>query len=98
MTARGTLGRMDFAACCSLNDEELAERRRQWRELAPAMVESSESTHGYRASYRGDERTAQVLQSLIEAERVCCPDFDWRLEREGELVRLQVSYLSASSG
>ena len=89
---------MDLAASCSLNDEELAERRRQWRELAPALVESAEATDGYRATYRGDDRTAQALQSLIEAERVCCPDFDWRLEREGELVRLQVSYLSASSG
>ena len=61
-------------------------------------VESAEATDGYRATYRGDDRTAQALQSLIEAERVCCPDFDWRLEREGELVRLEVSYLSASSG
>ena len=89
---------MDLAASCSLNDEELADRRQQWRELAPALVESSEGANGYRATYRGDDRTAQALQSLIEAERVCCPDFDWRLEREGELVRLEVSYLSASSG
>jgi hypothetical protein len=88
---------VDLAASCSLNDEDLAERRRQWRALAPALVESSETIDGYRATYRGDEQTAAALQALIEAERVCCPDFDWRLEREGDLVRLEVSYAAAAS-
>ena len=83
---------MDFAASCSLDDAELAARREAWRELTPALIESRDLPTGYTATYRGDEHTARALESLIEAERECCSDFTWRLERDAGLLKLEVTH------
>jgi len=82
-----------IALACSLDDEELAARRAEWRALAKrGLVESVPNEGRFTATYRGDDETARVLEALVEAERECCPTIDWRLEREGELIRLNVTY------
>ena len=79
---------------CSLDDQELAARRREWRSLErAALIESRPRTGGFTARYRGDEATARALEALVAAERVCCPDIDWRVERESDdVLRLDVTY------
>jgi hypothetical protein len=85
---------MDEAArYCSLGGEDLAVRRTEWRALSEsALVETRERPDGYTALYRGDEQTARALDALVAAERVCCPDIDWRVAWEAGLVRLDVTY------
>ena len=86
----------ETAPYCSLDDEQLAVRRTDWRSLAEnALVETRHRPEGYTALYRGDDETARALDSLVAAERVCCPDIDWRVERDGDMVRLDVTYPSA---
>ena len=83
----------DAALFCSLDDEQLAARRTEWRALSErALVETRPRSDGYTAFSRGDDETARVLDSLVAAERECCPEIDWRVARERDLVRLDVTY------
>lgn len=80
------------AFACSLDDKQLSARRAGWRSLDAVLVESRDRPGGMTARYREDEATARALEALVAAERECCPGFDWRLMREGEEIRLEVSY------
>ena len=78
---------------CSLDDEQLAARRAEWQSLATrGLVQKIDEEGGFTATYRGDDETARVLASLVQAELECCPDIGWNLERDGELIRLRVRY------
>ena len=79
-----------IALACSLDDAALRERREEWRALDASLLGSQTRPGGMTARYRGDDRTAQALAALVEAERSCCPDIDWRIEREGDVIRLEV--------
>src|SRR2546430_7320171 len=82
-----------FALACSLENEQLSSRREEWRSLADrALIESRPEPGGLTALYRGDAETARVLEALVAAERRCCPGIDWRLSREGDVIRLDVTY------
>jgi hypothetical protein len=82
-----------ISMACSLDDEELAARRAEWRALANrSLVESVPGEGGFTATYRGDEQTARALDALVQAELVCCPDIQWTLDRDGDLIRLAVTY------
>jgi len=81
-----------IASACSLDDEELTARRADWRSLDAVLIESKDRPGGMTARYRGDEPTARALETLVAAERECCPGFDWRLVSEGEEIRLEVTY------
>src|SRR6266542_5046710 len=66
---------------CSLTDEELAARRREWRALGRrALVRTETQPHGQVVVYRGGEETARVLTAFIEAERRCCPFLDFTVD------------------
>ena len=70
---------------CSLDDEQLAARRAEWQSLAKRrLVQKIDEEGGFTATYRGDDETARVLDSLVQAELECCPDIGWNLERDGE--------------
>jgi hypothetical protein len=82
-----------ISMACSLDDEQLAARRADWQAVAGhSLVGKVDEEGGFTATYRGDEHTAQALDALVQAELECCPDISWRLEREGELIRLRVRY------
>ena len=82
-----------ISMACSLDDEQLAARRAEWQSLATrGLVQKIDEEGGFTATYRGDDETARVLASLVQAELECCPDIGWNLERDGELIRLRVRY------
>jgi len=89
-----TMDRIEEAAAfaCSLDDKQLSARRAGWRSLDAVLVESRDRPGGMTARYRGDEATARTLEALVAAERECCPGLDWRLVREREEIRLELSY------
>jgi hypothetical protein len=77
---------------CSLDDEELAARRADWRALeAGALIRAETRPDGRLLVYRGGENTARVLEGLIEAERKCCSFLDFRVEAADDEVRVTVT-------
>ncbi len=78
---------------CSLTDEELTARRREWRELDRRALLRSEPLPGGRLLvFSGGERTARILTGLIDAERECCPSLGFSLEQHEDQVRLTISF------
>ncbi len=84
---------------CSLTDEELAARRRQWGAIdRRALLLMETRPHGQVLVYRGGGETARVLTALIEAERRCCPFLDFTVDRlEGE-VRVTIGFAPEAGG
>jgi hypothetical protein len=81
----------EFAYACSLADEELAARRREWRALHErALVRTESGPEGRLMVYRGGEETARILAALIEAERRCCPFLDFTVDRWDDEVRVRI--------
>jgi hypothetical protein len=77
---------------CSLDDDELAARRADWRDLeAGALIRAETRPDGRLLVYRGGEDTARVLEGLIEAERKCCSFLDFRVEANEDEVRVTVT-------
>ena len=89
------MGRIEDALsfACSLDAEQLDVRRREWRSLDPALIESRDRPNGMIARYRGDDETMRALERLVESERACCPEFVWRLQREGDEIHVEVSFV-----
>jgi hypothetical protein len=78
---------------CSLADEELTARRREWKGLDErALLRTESRPDGRLLVYRGGEETARVLAALIEAERGCCPFLEFTLTREEDEVRVTVAF------
>jgi hypothetical protein len=78
---------------CSLDDEQLAARREEWRALdRRALLRSEAGPHGSVRVYRGGEETARAIGELIEAEGECCSFLDFRVDRQGDEVRLSVGF------
>jgi hypothetical protein len=78
---------------CSLDDEQLAARREDWKALdRRALVRTEASDGGRLLVYRGGEETAQALRVLIDAEGECCSFLDFRIDRLGDEVRVAVSF------
>lgn len=79
---------------CSLTDEELAARRREWKAFDQgALVRTEARPDGRVLVYRGGERTAQVLRSLIEAERRCCPFLDFSVDPRDDEVLVRIGFV-----
>jgi hypothetical protein len=84
---------------CSLEDEELAIRRAEWRALENrALVRSQPRPDGLLLVYRGDADTVVALERLIEAERGCCPSLDFRVDATPEEIRVTIVLDSETSG
>jgi hypothetical protein len=78
---------------CSLTDEELTARRRQWRALGRRdLLRTETRPAGQVLVYRGGEETARVLTALIEAERRCCPFLDFTVDRQEGEVRVSIGF------
>ncbi|SRR6266536_1020021 len=78
---------------CSLTDEELAARRREWRTLDErAMLRTEPRPHGRLLVYRGGDQTARILTALIEAERRCCPFLDFGVDQRDDEVRVTIGF------
>jgi hypothetical protein len=84
---------MEPTYACTLDDEELAARREDWRALdRRALVRSESSPGGRLLVYRGGEETARALNALIKAEGRCCSFLDFKVDRRGDEVRVTVDF------
>src|SRR6266699_2327987 len=77
---------------CSLDRENLAERRQRWFELgARAAVEVAATDRGLRLAFRADEGVEDELRRLAELERGCCAFADWSVTATSVQILLDVS-------
>jgi hypothetical protein len=72
---------------CSLTGAGMAERVREWRELAGGAVRAP-IPDGVRLTLPAGD--AARAAGLAAAEQRCCPFFDFRLHFDGECVHLEV--------
>jgi hypothetical protein len=78
---------------CSLTDERLRDRLEEWLALDErALLRAENRPNGRLHVYRAGDETERVLAELIEAEGECCPFLDLTVDREGDEVRLSVSF------
>lgn len=69
---------------CSLDDEQLAQRRREWKEVgASSRVGPS--------AWRDEPGVRERLEALIAAEAECCPGLRFDLHDDEGVLRLDVS-------
>ncbi len=81
------------AYVCSLENEEMATRRVEWRALeGRALIRAETQPDGRLLVYRGGEATARALRGLIKAERRCCPFLDFRIDAADDEVRVTVTF------
>lgn len=79
------------AACCSLDEAALAERRERWRRLAARALNSAERTpDGARQRLRASAGVEGELRELIALEADCCPTLSFELSVVEEELLLEV--------
>jgi MerR family transcriptional regulator, copper efflux regulator len=80
----------ELPIACSLTPGAAAERAQQWRELgADALVEKAGIAGGVRLRFR--DSATNALETLVAAERECCPFLDLKIRRSGATVELDVT-------
>ncbi|MDQ3721131.1 MAG: hypothetical protein M3350_10195 [Actinomycetota bacterium] len=78
------------AACCSLDEAALAERRERWRRLtARALISAERTPDGARQRLRAGAGVEGELRELIALEADCCPTLSFELS-VGEELSLEV--------
>ena len=73
---------------CSLDQSELADRRRLAAEVGTSLL--AVEADGRHASLRFPLERHQALQDLVRAESQCCPFFAFELTVEQQVARLEV--------
>ena len=66
---------------CSLNAEELIERRKLLAHIGESLEETQERESGYSYRFASDALLPELLE-VIHAERQCCPFFRFALTFE----------------
>ncbi len=82
----------DVAIACSLRPGDFHDRREVWERLAVrALRESRPTDNGVRFFYAASEETERALRELARLEAECCAFAEWRLDRRGEELVLDVT-------
>jgi hypothetical protein len=77
---------------CSLNTNDLADRRDRWHDLwSRDGIVIAPTDRGLRLTFRNVPEVAAELAMLVELERDCCAFADWSLRADGDPVVLDVS-------
>ena len=77
---------------CSLDETDVAGRRRRWDDLAArARAEITHTPSGLRLLFDRREGVAEELWELVGLERRCCAFADWRIAEDGDRVLLEIS-------
>jgi hypothetical protein len=73
---------------CSLEQEELLQRRARWQALrTQAGIETAHIECGLRITFRARADVAEELEALVALERECCAFADWLVRHsDGKLV------------
>jgi len=77
----------DIPIACSLDAGDHAARGRAWHDLRRAALRSAtQDGTTFTTTWRGEAR--DELSALVEAERICCPFFEFALEEleDGDLL------------
>jgi hypothetical protein len=82
----------ELPIACSLDAEQLAERKERWRALAEhALISAERTDEGVRQRYRGGAAIEAELRDLVALEGECCPFLDLQVERVDAETWLDVS-------
>jgi len=77
---------------CALSPSDFQTRRRDLAALASRALRSrTPIAGGERLTFAGDNDTTQQLELLVAAESECCPFLLLQLDRDGELLVLDVT-------
>jgi hypothetical protein len=81
------------AISCSLNADELSERRAEWHALLQRLdvVERIRFPGGFRMTFQGPRDDIGAVGDLVAAERQCCGWAEWQLDPTAEGGVLTVS-------
>jgi hypothetical protein len=73
---------------CSLEQEELLQRRARWQALRTQTgIETARIERGLRITFRAGADVAEELEALVALERECCAFADWLVRHsDGKLV------------
>ncbi|HST24453.1 MAG TPA: hypothetical protein VLJ76_00530 [Gaiellaceae bacterium] len=81
----------DNAVACTLNTEELTDRRARWDRLVEqAFVEREPTARGQRLVFRREAGVETELRELARLEKECCAFADWEVGEEDDRVVLDV--------
>src|SRR5690242_12325622 len=84
--------RRDDVVACSLNPQELDDRRREWERLAESALQGRTLTDGgQQLVFRCDDEVEETLRRLAQQERECCAFADWKIDVSDGTVVLDVS-------
>ena len=82
----------ELPIACSLDAEQLAERKERWHALGEhALISAERTDEGVRQRYRGGAAIEAELRALVALEAKCCPFLDLRLERVDAETWLEIS-------
>lgn len=84
----------DIPIACSLNDRELAARRKNLLEkTAEFLAETQERENGFVYLFSVDDSVFKNLVEIIRLERKCCPflNFKLTLEAQSQFISLELS-------
>jgi len=77
---------------CSLQPTELSDRRAVWQRLAErALRKQRPSRDGVQLVFHAEEGIERQLRDLTRLEAQCCSFADWKIQRRGEDVVLDVT-------
>jgi len=77
---------------CSLEQTDLADRRRAWRDLTgSALLETHQLDAGVRLVFAASAATERSLRDLAALERECCAFADWSIRSSGDDLALEVT-------
>jgi hypothetical protein len=86
------------STACSLEQDDLSERRLRWRALADrSIIDVVPSEHGLRLRFRPESGVEAELRKLAALERGCCSFADWTVAAVSEAIVLDVHGGSAES-
>jgi hypothetical protein len=92
---------MSDRSVCSLNDEQLEERRAKVRaEILPQVRKAERIEGGFAVETDATPEMRQKLEDLVALERRCCSSVSWDLSEDAraDRVRLEVRGLDPDSG
>jgi hypothetical protein len=93
----GEMTEPTIVVVCTLTADDLALQRNRWHDVASrAFAARIETEQGLRLEFRARSGVATELEDLLAVERRCCAWADWRLERAGD--RLVVDVRSTADG
>jgi hypothetical protein len=83
---------MDTPIACTLSADDYTRRRDDIARIAHEALRSREPiARGARLTFAASDKTERDLRTLIAAEAECCSFLNFELERDADVLRLDVT-------